>query len=180
MLETDQNEISLPDYIADNLKILSVGLNPSLLSVEKGFYFANPRNRFWRAFNRARVVDRQLAPNNQVHRILLKEYSIGFTDVVKKPSRMGHQLGIHDFKQDAPDLCEKIRRYKPRLVWLHGKVAMTKLMQYGFGLKQAWQWGINEVEQIGARVYVTPNPSAANAAYSLDDLVEYYRGLALI
>ena len=177
MPDVNQTEISLPDYIAKDLRILSVGLNPSLPSVEKGFYFANPRNRFWKAFNQAELIDRPLVPNNQVHQILLENYSIGFTDVVKRPSRMGHELRVDDFKRDAPKLREKLERYQPRLIWFHGKVAMGKFMQYGFGLKQTWKWGLNDIKQLDAKIYVTPNPSPANAAYSLDDLITSYKPL---
>ena len=44
---------TLPDYLKPGLDIVFVGLNPSDYSVRKGHYFANPRNRFWAAFNRS-------------------------------------------------------------------------------------------------------------------------------
>jgi G:T/U-mismatch repair DNA glycosylase len=40
---------ALSDYLIPGLEIVSIGLNPSLSPVRVGFYFANPRNRFWRA-----------------------------------------------------------------------------------------------------------------------------------
>ncbi|MGH6908499.1 MAG: uracil-DNA glycosylase family protein [Nitrospiraceae bacterium] len=42
---------TLSDYLRPGLAIVSIGLNPSVLSAKKGFYFAHPRNRFWRALN---------------------------------------------------------------------------------------------------------------------------------
>ena len=42
---------TLPDYLRPGLDIVSIGINPSLPSVREGYYFANPRNRFWRALN---------------------------------------------------------------------------------------------------------------------------------
>ena len=47
---------TLKDYLDYNLEILSIGLNPSTVSVERGYYFANPRNRFWRALNASGLV----------------------------------------------------------------------------------------------------------------------------
>ena len=108
---------------------------------------------------------------------MLQKHSIGFTDVVKRASSMGHELRAKDFKRDAPKLREKIELYQPGLIWIHGKVAMNKLMQYGYGMKQSWQWGLNDIESIEAKVYLTPNPSPANAAYSLEDLVKWYQPL---
>ncbi len=171
------NNISLPDYIDYNLKILSVGLNPSIPSAQLGFYFANPRNRFWRAFNQARIIDLEITPDKNIHEKLLKNYAIGFTDVAKRVSAMGHELRAADFKTDAPKLRAKIERYTPKLVWFHGKVAMNKFMQYAYDQKQNWQWGFNNVDEISSRVFVSPNPSPANAAYSLDVLVDYYKNI---
>ncbi|MBT8121332.1 MAG: mismatch-specific DNA-glycosylase, partial [Gammaproteobacteria bacterium] len=47
---------TLPDYLRAGLEIVSIGLNPSLPSVRDGFYFANPRNRFWRAVAASRLA----------------------------------------------------------------------------------------------------------------------------
>ena len=51
---------TLPDYIRGDLRILSIGLNPSLPSVREGFYFANPRNRFWRALQCSGLLSDEL------------------------------------------------------------------------------------------------------------------------
>ena len=53
---------TLPDYLKNNLDIVLVGLNPSQVSVERGHYFANPRNRFWRAFNQSGLVAKSPCP----------------------------------------------------------------------------------------------------------------------
>ena len=175
MVELNTSNMLLPDYINDQVDILSIGLNPSVPSAERGFYFANPRNRFWKAFEMAKIIDDELIIDSSVHTILLHQHAIGFTDVVKRVSRMGHELRAADFKRDAPLLREKIEKYQPRLLWFHGKIAIAKFMQYGYGIKQTWRWGVNQISVINAIVYVTPNPSPANAAYSLEDIITSYR-----
>ncbi len=177
MVDVKNNEISLPDYIDHGLRLLSVGLNPSIPSVKLGFYFANPRNRFWKAFNQARVIGAEVTPTKNIHKQLLEQYGIGFTDVAKRASSMGHELRAADFKTDAPKLREKIERYKPELVWFNGKVAMNKFMYYSYGVKHDWQWGFNNIDDLISKVFISPNPSPANAAYSLDMLVSYYKKL---
>lgn len=171
---------SLPDFIDYDLQCLSVGLNPSILSVEQGFYFANPRNRFWPAFNHAGFAGKEVRPDQYVHAKLLRERSLGFTDVVKRASRMGHELRAADFKRDAPKLRAKIEQYNPSLLWFHGKIAVSKYLQYAYSLKCNTHWGMNEITQVDRPIFLTPNPSPANAAYSLATLVEYYRELAAI
>lgn len=178
MPKLDKKVISLPDYIDYRLRILSVGLNPSVPSATMGYYFANPRNRFWRAFIDAKIVQNKFIVDVTIHNWLLSEHAIGFTDVVKRTTRMGNQLRAADFKRDAPVLREKIETYQPAIVWIHGKVATHQFMQYAYGIKKAWHWGFNEVKTLKADVYVTPNPSPANAAFSLAHLVEWYQPLA--
>ena len=180
MSHVNNNETSLTDYIDYDLKILSVGLNPSIISVQKEFYFANPRNRFWRAFNQAKIISEQIIPDKEIHKKMLEQYAIGFTDVAKRPSSMGHELRAEDFKKDAPNLKERIFEYKPEIVWFHGKIAITKFMQYGCGVKSEWSWGFNQVDHFESKIFVTPNPSPANAAFSLEDLINRYRAIKLI
>ena len=165
---------TLPDYIDYDLKVLSVGLNPSIPSIERGYYFANPLNRFWRAFNQSKMLTEEIIPSPDVHTELLDKFSIGFTDVVKRPSKMANQLKSGDYKQDAPLLREKIEVYTPKLLWFHGKLAINNFMKYAYSINKGWQWGMNKVPQVDSKVFVSPNPSPANAAYSLDVLIAYY------
>ena len=169
---------TLDDFISEDLLCLSIGLNPSIPSVKAGYYFANPRNRFWSALNAANILpetlDRSLSSQQRLH----TEYRIGFTDVVKRPSRMGHELRAADFRRDAPLLREKIEHYQPMLLWFHGKIAVTKFFTYAYGLKRDWDWGLCSVPELAVPVLITPNPSPANAAYSLQDISEQYQALA--
>lgn len=154
-------------------------MNPSIISVERGYYFANPRNRFWKAFNQSNILNQFIQPGENVHQLLLDEFKIGFTDVAKRPSKMGHELRAKDFKKDAPLLRQKIELYQPKLVWFHGKVAVSNFMKYAYGDKSTWSWGANKIHAIDADVYVSPNPSPANAAFSLEMLVDSYNALQL-
>ena len=170
---------TLPDYVGPGLRVLSVGLNPSPVSVSAGFYFANPRNRFWKAFNESGLADLRDEFSRSRHRTLLKQHRIGFTDVVKRPSRQGHELRAEDFRRDAPRLLRLIERIQPAWVWFHGKQAYRHFLKYALDASpKVIRWGIQPRTVGGARVYVTPNPSPANAAYSLADLRHWYRRLA--
>ena len=171
---------TLPDYIRPGLDILSVGLNPSLPSVRDGFYFANPRNRFWKALNASGLVPVQLEPGIAATDILYREYGIGFTDVVKRPTAGGADLRAADYREWAPKLVEKLALYAPRIVWFQGKQAYSNYLRYGMEKRLPIEWGEQPVQDSGTRVFVTPNPSPANAAFSLDDLTQWFHRLALL
>ena len=173
---------TLPDYLKPGLRILSVGLNPSIPSVEAGFYFANPRNRFWKALHKSILVDEVLTPSVVSIEKMFSDHGIGFTDLVKRPTPGMKQLKASDYRADAPVLLDKITRYKPLVVWFHGKVAWQYFLRYALQEKRreviSSEWGEQPLILDGINFYVTPNPSPANAAFSLDDLVAWYDKLA--
>ena len=163
--------ITLPDHLWEGLDLLFVGLNPSQYSAEVGHYFANPRNRFWPAFNLSGLVARQVTAEEDA---TLLEDGIGFTDVAKRPTPMGSGLHAADFREWAPVLKEKVLQYAPKLVCFHGLMAYKAYLQHGEGVKEKPELGL-QGRMIGtSAVFVVPNPSPANAKYSLNDLAEWY------
>ena len=160
------------------MRVLSIGLNPSLPSVAAGFYFANPRNRFWKALNASRLIRAPVEPGPGAMRLLLEHEGMGFTDVVKRPTRGVADLKAADYREGAPRLCALIARYQPRYAWFHGKLAYKNFIRYGGIHAEGEDWGLQRQPMGGTRIFVTPNPSPANAAYSLGDLVTWYNRLA--
>ncbi len=169
---------TLPDYLATELRLISIGLNPSLPSVRAGFYFANPRNRFWRALHASELVSGHYQPAHGVEQQLLDDEGIGFTDVVKRATRGAHELRADDYREWAPQLEQKLRRYAPHCAWFHGKLAYRNFLRHASLADHEVIWGEQPICIGASRVFVTPNPSPANAAYSLDDLVGWYNRLA--
>ena len=166
--------VTLPDHLTTGLDIVFVGLNPSLPSVAVGHYFANPRNRFWPAFNKSGLVNRELSPQGDGS--LLAD-GIGFTDVVKRPTAMGSGLKAADYRFWSPVLKEKLLKYQPRIACFHGVTAYNAYLRYTEDVRENAELGLQERTIGGTRVFVMPNPSPANATYSLDDLAGWYRRL---
>ena len=171
---------TLPDYLKPGLDIVSIGLNPSLPSVRAGFYFANPRNRFWRALNTSGLLLAPLEPGIDAMQVLLERDGIGFTDVVKRPTAGGSELRAADYKTWAPVLREKLVIYAPRIAWFQGKQACLNYLMYGEGRRVALDWGLQPFSIGASQVFVTPSPSPANAVYALEDLAEWMRRLAAL
>jgi len=169
----------LPDRLGPGLVLVSIGLNPSIPAAEAGYPFANPRNRFWPALNASPLVDRVLEPGPAAIEHLFRVRRYGFTDVVARATRGGAALRARDFREGAPALRARLLEHAPAVAWFHGKQAYRAYLRYAEGTASgALEWGA-QPRRIGrSAVFVTPNPSPANAAYSLDDLVAWYAALA--
>jgi len=167
----------LPDYLSDRLDLLSIGLNPSPTAVRTGVYFAHPRNRFWPAVRASGLVPRAIAATPEgLHTLLVKE-RIGFTDIVKRSTPSAADLRAADFRAGAPLLLDKIIRCKPLIAWFHGRQAYRNFLRYTTPDRQVEDWGLQTFCIGSTRVFVSPNPSPANAAFTLATLIEYYRKL---
>jgi len=165
---------TLPDYLKPGLVIVLVGLNPGLYSTSVGHYFALPRNRFWTAINRSGLLSEPLDASSD-YRML--EQGIGFTDVVKRPSRGAADLKAADFREWAPVLKQKLERFQPLIVCFHGATGYRSYLKQAEGVDERPSLGL-QTRTIGcSRVFLIPNPSPANAAYSLEDLVYWYQQL---
>ena len=165
---------TLPDYLRPGLDIVFVGINPGAYSARVGHYFATPRNRFWSAINRSGLLAEPVDAEND-HLVL--EQGIGLTDVVKRPSSSASNLRAEDFRRWAPVLKEKLVRFKPLIVCFHGVTGYRQYLKHAEDTSSHPELGL-QPHRIGeSRVFVVPNPSPANAVYSLDTLVCWYRRL---
>ena len=169
---------TLPDHVRPGLRLLSVGLNPSLPSVAAGFYFANPRNRFWKALAASRLVDGAPNPGPAAERWLFRHRGIGFTDLVKRPTRGAAELRAPDFRNGTRRLQKLLDDYRPGFAWFHGKLAYKQFLRCAGHAADEDAWGLQPLCIGSTRLFVTPNPSPANAAFSLGELVTWYDRLA--
>jgi len=165
---------TLPDYLQKGLDIVFVGLNPSLYSVKVGHYFANPRNRFWPALNRSGLVPREVGPEDDQK---LLQYGIGFTDIVKRPTAQGSGLNAADYRHWAPVLKSKLLDNQPLIACFHGVTVYKPYLNYCERVKENPELGLQPRTIGESQVFVVPNPSPANAVYSLDDLARWYQNL---
>ena len=170
---------TLPDAVDEGLRAIAVGINPSLPSVRAGFYFANPRNRFWPALNASRLVDEPLQPGADAVRVLAERYGIGFTDIVKRPTAGSSELRPSEFREGAARLHELVDRLAPAVLWFQGAQAWKAFARHaGRPVQGRVSWGPQDWRIGRSRVFVTPNPSPANATFSLPELVQWFDSLA--
>lgn len=168
---------TLPDYLAPGLRLLSVGINPSLRAVREGFYFPNPQNRFWPALNASGLLAQPVTPGPAAMSLILTRDHIGFTDVCKTASSMAHHLRAADYRAGAERLARVVGEYRPPLLWFHGATAYRAFCRHALAPQDTVALGLQPQTFAGARIFVSPNPSPANARYSLDHLIDSYRQL---
>ncbi|MGI8423595.1 MAG: mismatch-specific DNA-glycosylase [Chloroflexota bacterium] len=175
---------TLPDLMRPGMKLVFVGINPSVISVDQGHYFARKTNRFWPAFSASRLSEQvrrglgidRLGPE---HDVALLEYGIGFTDVVKVPSSNASAVTPAMFREWAPRLRARLERCGPRVACFHGVMGFRPFVRFGLGKREVEvELGAQEVSLGETRLFVVPNPSPANAHFTPAQQAEWYDRLA--
>lgn len=161
----------LEDILAEQLEVIFCGINPGVMAAAQGHHFAGRGNRFWRTLHLAGFTPQEVRPEND--RTLL-QYRCGLTAVVERPTARADQLSMQEFAAAAAGFEQKIARYAPRVVAFLGKAAYGALS----GQRDV-SWGRQPRTFGNAAVWVLPNPSGRNRAFTLDQLVEAYRSLFL-
>ena len=113
------------------------------------------------------------------HDGVLLGLGIGFTDVVKRASGNAAELDRGDFEKWAPRLLARLRRAAPRVACFHGLTAYRPFLALALrDTERAPALG-PQPEVIGStRLFVVPNPSPANAHFTLVDQAAWYDRLA--
>jgi TDG/mug DNA glycosylase family protein len=156
----------LGPIVAPGLRVLFVGVNPSLRSAEVGHHFARPGNRFWAALHEAGFTPRRLRPEEDA---LLPSFGVGVTNIVFRPTRAAAELSDEELRAGARDLERAVALDAPRLVAIVGLTAYRT----AFGRRDAGM-GLQPDEIGGRPVWVLPNPSGLNAHYKPADFARLY------
>jgi double-stranded uracil-DNA glycosylase len=160
---------SLPDIIAERLAVVFCGINPGMSAAAAGHHFVGRSNRFWRVIHLAGFTPEEILPEND--RTIL-QHRCGLTAVVERPTARADQLSAQEFVAAAAQFEQKIALHAPRFVAFLGKAAYAALSG-----RREIAWGSQPTPFGGAAVWVLPNPSGRNRAFTLDQLVSAYRQL---
>lgn len=161
--------VRLPDLLRKNLDVVFCGINPALSAAKVGHHFSSHSNRFWRVLHLAGFTPHLIQPESD--RTIL-QYKCGLTAAVERPTVSASELSSHEFREAAGGLEQKIRRYRPRYLGFLGKPPFAAIFR-----QARVDWGQQSARFGGAEVWVLPNPSGLNRAFSLDALVSAYRDL---
>jgi TDG/mug DNA glycosylase family protein len=160
----------IPDLVAPDLRVLLVGINPSLWSGWSGFHFGRPSNRLWITLHQAGFTDRRLHPEETD---ALLAAGIGVTNLVAGATARADELTDGDIRAGVPRLTATVDRWRPRSVAVLGITAYRTAFR-----RPKAVIGAQPEELAGAALWVLPNPSGLNAHYQQPALTAEYAKLA--
>ena len=146
--------------IFKDTEVLILGSFPSIKSFENNFYYAHPRNQFWKILKAVTSYP----VNNKDQKIwLLKESKFGLWDMIKNCSRE-NSLDSSLEEEVVNDIAS----------FLDEKPNIKKLAFTGKKAQALFEthFGHLDIE----RVYL-PSPSAAYAKMSIDEKIKIYKEL---
>ena len=160
---------TIRDVLGPGIRVLLVGINPSLYSAAVGHHFARPGNRFWKALHAAGFTETVLSPAEDG---TLPARGLGLTNLVARATAAADELSSDELRRGARRLETLVRRHRPSYVAFLGIGAYRT----AFGRPRAVVGP--QPERIGsARVWLLPNPSGLNANHQLPELTAAFRSL---
>lgn len=153
---------TLPDFVAPGMRMLVVGLNPSLHAADAGVGYVTPSNRFWRAALQAGLLTADRDPWHA-----LRHHGVGMTDLVKRATRRADELHADEFRAGVARVDRLCARFRP------GVVCVVGLAGWRAAVDRTAVVGLQERRLGGRPVYVMPSTSGLNASSQLPDLTAH-------
>ena len=160
---------TIPDLVAPGIRVLLVGINPSLYSGFTATHFARPGNRLWRTLHEAGFTERRLHPSESE---AILAAGIGITNLVARATARADELTDDEIRAGVRPLARLVRRHRPAYVAFLG----ISTYRVAFDAPKATV-GPQPESFEGAGVWVRPNPSGLNAHYQQPALTAAYATL---
>ena len=158
---------TLADTVGPDMRLLLVGLNPSVHAADAGIGFVTAGNRAWPALMRAGLATVDRDPTH-----LLEHHGIGMTDLVKRASRRADEVRPEEYRTG-------IARLDALCAWLRpGAICVVGLSGWRAAVDRHAVAGPQSRVLGGRPVYLMPNPSGLNPHVTVDDLADHFRGAA--
>lgn len=144
----------------ENSKILILGTFPSPLSFVNGFYYGNPRNRFWQVLSK--IVRSPLPETNSEKRTFLIEHKIALWDVLETCDIKGaaDSTICNEVPNDIAALLEKTSVAK---IYCNGATAHRLFLKF--------------CPACNIECAKMPSTSPANAAWNLERLISEWSSI---
>ena len=150
---------NIPPLFDENSEILILGSFPSQKSREAQFFYGHPQNRFWLVLSE--VLGEKLPQSIDEKREMILKNKIALWDVIASCEIVGSSDS--SIKNVVPnDISGILRKSNIKRIFVNGKTAEKYYNRY-----------ILDSTQIPAKLL--PSTSPANAAYSLERLVDTWR-----
>ena len=158
-MKTDFIIHPIPPLYDSNSGILILGSFPSVKSRESAFFYGHPQNRFWRVM--AAVFEDDVPRNVPERRAFLLRHHVAAWDVIHSCEISGSSDST--IRNVTPNDLSPILEGAPiRRIFVNGRTAEKMYKKYTEPL-------------IGRPAICLPSTSPANAAWSLERLIEAWR-----
>ena len=142
-----------------NSKILILGSFPSVKSREQQFFYGHPQNRFWKVI--AGLTESKVPQTIEEKKKLLLEHGIAIWDVIESCDIIGSSDS--SIKNVVPaDIERVVANSKIQNIYANGGTAKKLYEKYS-------------QKKTGREIIGLPSTSPANAAYSLERLLECWQ-----
>ncbi len=149
----------IPPIYDNNSRVLILGSFPSVKSREEGFFYGHPGNRFWRVV--AALCQCDTPRTIEEKKALLLSNHIAVWDVIKSCDIVGSSdSSIKNVTVNDLELI--FAQADIKKVFVNGKTAQKLFEKY-------------IMPQIGWEAVCLPSTSPANAAWSLEKLIEAWK-----
>lgn len=152
-----------PALYDEDSRILILGSFPSVKSREEGFYYAHPQNRFWKIMER--LFGTKLQTIDEKKAFLHKEHIALWDSIASCTIHGSADSAIEN--ATANDIKGLIEKTRINAIFTNGAKAHDIYMRYCF-------------KDTGMIPVKLPSTSPANAAYSLDRLLESWKTIQAI
>ncbi len=143
----------------ENSKVLILGTFPSVKSRENRFYYGHPQNRFWKVI--AGLTESEVPQTIEEKKKLLLEHGIAIWDVIESCDIIGSSDS--SIKNVVPaDIERVVANSKIQNIYANGGTAKKLYEKYS-------------QKKTGREIIGLPSTSPANAAYSLERLLECWQ-----
>ena len=143
----------------ENSKVLILGTFPSVKSRENRFYYGHPQNRFWKVI--AGLTESEVPQTIEEKKKLLLEHGIAIWDVIESCDIIGSSDS--SIKNVVPaDIERVVANSKIQNIYANGGTAKKLYEKYS-------------QKKTGREIIGLPSTSPANAAYSLERLLECWK-----
>ena len=139
-------------------RILILGSMPSEMSRQVGFYYGNPRNRFWQVL--CTLLCEPLPDSIEGKKAMLLRRHIALWDVIESCDIRGS--ADSEIKNVVPTALGLVLGGNIKAVFANGKKAAAVYKKY-------------QEEYTGMEIITLPSTSPANAAFSLQKLIDEWR-----
>ena len=147
-----------PPLYDKNSRVLILGSFPSVKSREMMFFYGHPQNRFWKVV--ASIFDEEIPNSIEEKKKLILGNHLALWDVIAECEIVGSaDASIKNAR--ANDLSEILDNAPIRKIIVNGKTAERLYIKY--------------IEPVtGIKAVVLPSTSPANAAWSLERLIDIW------